>query len=148
MTESANRYQDEIGERLRAFRTHLDVSQGQLGEMVGGTKRGVQENEGGRSAPQAKMLARLAELGLNVNWLLTGHGPMLLADLEAGAPSSPLDSELLAVVLERLEGKIAAEGVRVSAKKKAELAVLLYDYIIETGKREGPSIDRILRLVA
>lgn len=150
MTESANRHQDEIGERLKAFRTQLGVSQDRLGEMVGGTKRGIQENEGGRSAPQAKVMARLVELGLNVNWLLTGVGPMLLKDLEAGAqaPASALDVELLEVVLDRLEAKIAATGKRVNAKKKAELAALLYDYIVETGKSEGPSVERILRLVA
>lgn len=150
MMESANRLQDEIGERLKSFRTQLGVSQERLGEMAGGTKRGIQENEGGRSAPQARVLAGLVELGLNANWLLTGKGPMLLAELEAGAqaPSSPLDVELLQLVLDKLEGKIAATGKRVSAAKKAELAALLYDYIVETGKSEGPSVERILRLVA
>ncbi|MCT9015057.1 hypothetical protein N6G05_15925 [Cupriavidus gilardii] len=75
---------------------------------------------------------------------------MLLKDLEAGAqaPASALDVELLEVVLDRLEAKIAATGKRVAAKKKAELAALLYDYIVETGKAEGPSVERILRLVA
>lgn len=75
---------------------------------------------------------------------------MLLSELATGTahPSSPLDVELLEVVLERLESKIAAAGARVSAKKKAELAALLYDYIVETGKAEGPSVERILRLVA
>lgn len=150
MSESANFSTEAIGERMRAFRAHLNVSQERLGELIGGTKRGVQDNENGRNAPQSKMIAGLVGLGVNANWLLTGKGPMLLAELEAGAqaPASPLDVELLQLVLDKLEGKIAATGKRVSAEKKAELAALLYDYIVETGKSEGPSVERILRLVA
>ncbi|SOZ12047.1 helix-turn-helix domain-containing protein [Cupriavidus taiwanensis] len=150
MSESANTTAEAIGERLRAFRTHMGVSQDRLGQLIGGTKRGVQDNENGRNAPQSKVIAGLVGLGLNANWLLTGDGPMLLSDLKVGqtAPASALDVELLEVVIEKLEAKIAAAGVRASPKKKAELAALLYDYIVETGKAEGPSVERILRLVA
>lgn len=139
-----------VGERLRAFREHVGLSQEALGRAIGGTKRGVQDNELGKSSPQSRYIGRLVELGLNANWLLTGEGPMLTSELAAAAahPTGPLDVELLEIVLERLETKIAATGKRVSAKKKAELAALLYDYIVETGKAEGPSVERILRLVA
>lgn len=140
----------EMGERLRAFRTSLGMTQEELGRAIGGTKRGVQDNELGKSSPQTRFLAKLADLGLNLNWLVNGQGPMLLKDLEAGAQSAPsaLDPELLQVVLEKLDQKIASVGARVSGKKKAEFVVLLYDYIVETGRREGPSVERILRLVA
>ncbi|QNT25333.1 helix-turn-helix domain-containing protein [Ralstonia solanacearum] len=147
MTESANTFADEVGERLRAFRGYLQWSQEKFGEALGGTKRGVQENESGRSAPQAKVLAGLIELGCNVNWLLTGKGPMLLDELVASA-SSPVDSDLLGLVIGRLEKVIAARGARPAPEKKAEVIALLYDYMMETGKKEGPSVERILRLVA
>lgn len=106
----------------------------------------------GKAEPKASRIAEICEVaGVSTNWLLTGSGPMLREDRH-GAPAqgqvSSVDVELLELVLERLEGKIAASGRKVSAKKKAELAALLYDYIVETGKAEGPSVERILRLVA
>lgn len=148
--ETENFDAKDVGERLRAFREHLSMSQEALGRAIGGTKRGVQDNELGKSSPQSRYLGRLAEMGLNINWLLTGDGRMLMKEMEAGAqaPVSPLDVEILELVLDRLEEKIASSGKRVSAKKKAELVALLYEYIIDTGKAEGPSVERFLRLVA
>lgn len=140
----------EIGERLRAFRVHLGMTQEELGRAIGGTKRGVQDNELGKSSPQTRFLARLWDLGVSLNWLISGKGPMLAKDLVAASQltQSPLDLELLQLVHEKLEQKIASVGARVNAKKKAEFVALLYDYMAETGRKEGASVERILRLVA
>ncbi|WP_295499419.1 helix-turn-helix transcriptional regulator [uncultured Ralstonia sp.] len=148
MTESAN-IEADVATRFRAFRARLKQSQEQLGAAIGGTKRGIQENETGRGLPSGRVLRGLALLGLNVNWLLTGDGPMLMKDLEAGAqgPASPLDEELLQYVLELVEHEQAKKGGKPNPSKKAELVVLLYDIIAETGHKAGPNIDRILRLV-
>ncbi|MDK3025543.1 hypothetical protein QO239_23390 [Cupriavidus taiwanensis] len=126
------------------------MSQQALADRIGASKTGLQANEAGKSVPGGQILASMYSLGISVDWLLSGEGEMLLSDARAGAhiPPSPLDVELLQVVLDRLEEKIAATGKRVSSKKKAELAALLYDYIVETGRAEGPSVERILRLVA
>lgn len=117
---------------------------------IGGTKRGLQENESGRNSPQARILAELVRLGCNVNWLLTGDGPMLMKDLEAGAqgPASPLDEETLEYVIEALEQRIAAAGKKPAAKKKAEAIAALYDYVMDTGHKGDAKMERILRLVA
>ncbi|MCL1618373.1 helix-turn-helix domain-containing protein [Ralstonia pseudosolanacearum] len=150
MTESANTFTAEVGERLRAYRTHLGWSQERFGMAIGGTKRGLQENESGRNSPQARILAELVRLGCNVNWLLTGDGPMLMKDLEAGAqgPASPLDEETLEYVIEALEQRIAAAGKKPAAKKKAEAIAALYDYVMDTGHKGDAKMERILRLVA
>ncbi|CCF96498.1 hypothetical protein B7R77_02890 [Ralstonia solanacearum K60] len=148
--ESANTITVEVGERLRAYRQHLGWAQEKLGLAVGGTKRGVQDNELGRVMPGARALRGLALLGLNVNWLLTGDGPMLMKDLVAGAqgPASPLDEETLEYVIEALEQRIAAAGKKPDAKKKAEAVVALYDYVVDTGHKGDAKMERILRLVA
>lgn len=42
------------------------------------------EQESGKSLPDAAALLRMSALGINVNWLLAGKGPMLLDSLAAG----------------------------------------------------------------
>ncbi|EHP39389.1 XRE family transcriptional regulator [Cupriavidus basilensis OR16] len=150
LEESASEEAKAIGQRMREARQALGLSQVDLAAKLGASKPGLQQNEAGKNMPGGRLLYGFSMLGVSSDWLLCGQGEMFLEGHGAGTshPPSPVDSELLAVVLERLEAKIAAAGVRVSAKKKAELAVLLYDYITETGNKEGPSIDRILRLVA
>ena len=147
---SEERENSHIGTRLRAFRESLGFGQEQLAEAIGGTKRGIQDNELGKALPNSKALIGLCRLGLNVNWLLAEEGPMLLKDLAATAqaPTGPVDTELLALVIARLEKEIGARGARPAPGKQGELIALLYDYMIETGKKEGPSVERILRLVA
>lgn len=136
-----------VGGRLKEARQALGLSQQALADRIGASKTGLQANEAGRSVPGGQLLTSMYSLGISVDWLLSGRGRMLLDDRSVDA-ASPFDSELLEVVLERLEAKILAAGARVTPKKKAELAVLLYDYIVETGKKEGPNVERILRLVA
>ncbi|WP_420996203.1 helix-turn-helix domain-containing protein [Cupriavidus sp. 30B13] len=140
----------DVAARLKEARQFLGLSQQKLADKFGISKPGLQGNEAGKSMPGGDLLACYSSLGISVDWLLTGKGSMTFDDSgERAQPSAgPLDVELLEVVLEKLETKIAAAGVRASAKKKAELAALLYDYIVETGKAEGPSVERILRLVA
>ncbi|WP_459199083.1 helix-turn-helix domain-containing protein [Ralstonia pseudosolanacearum] len=147
---SEERDASRVGTRLRAFREAMEMSQDQLAEAMGGTRRGLQDNELGRALPNSKALIGLCRLGLNLNWLLMEDGPMLRDELVASEKeaSGPVDSELLGLVIGRLEKAIAARGARPAPEKKAEVIALLYDYMVETGKKEGPSVERILRLVA
>ncbi|AXV78919.1 hypothetical protein CJO79_18130 (plasmid) [Ralstonia solanacearum] len=87
---------------------------------------------------------------MSAHWLVFDEGPKLREDLLGGAKDScgPVDTELLGLVVGRLEKVIAARGARPAPEKKAEVIALLYDYMMETGKKEGPSVERILRLVA
>lgn len=70
-----------VGTRLRDFRQHLRLSQDLLAKTLGASKRGIQDNESGKTLPGAAVLRGLHELGLNLAWLLAGEGPMLAADL-------------------------------------------------------------------
>lgn len=73
----------EIGARMKAARGALGLTQEGLALAVGGSKRGIQENEARNRVPGGEVVAGMIGLGINANWLLTGDGPMLLADLEA-----------------------------------------------------------------
>lgn len=70
-----------IGTRLAQVRRHLGLTQDELAKEIGTSKRGIQDNEANKAIPGGKALCGLLGLGVNVNWLLTGEGPMRLADL-------------------------------------------------------------------
>ncbi|WP_299197908.1 S24 family peptidase [uncultured Amphritea sp.] len=69
------------GERLQVARNYLSLSQEAMAEAIGSKKRGYQDNERDRSVPGGKVIEGFVKLGINANWLLTGEGPMLTADL-------------------------------------------------------------------
>lgn len=71
------------GERLQIARNYLSLSQEAMAEAIGSKKRGYQDNERDRSTPGGKVIEGFVRLGINANWLLTGEGPMLKADLSA-----------------------------------------------------------------
>jgi transcriptional regulator with XRE-family HTH domain len=137
-------------ERLRKC-AKLAGSGDELSRRTGIPRRTLENYLSGRSEPKAVNLEQICRVvGVNGHWLLTGDGPELVKDLESNATesSSPVDVELLGLVIARLEKEIATRGARPAPAKKAELIALLYDYMVETGKKEGPSVERILRLVA
>ncbi len=70
-----------IGERIRSAREALGLTRPAFVEKYGGSVRTLENNEAGRNEAGACLIAVYAANGINVNWLLTGEGPMLLADL-------------------------------------------------------------------
>ncbi|WP_104565815.1 helix-turn-helix domain-containing protein [Ralstonia mannitolilytica] len=151
MSESGTRTEAAaIGRRLKEARQLLGLSQQVLAEKIGSSKTGIQANEAGNSVPGGAVIIGLMKLGISANWLLMEQGPARLSDLAASSQLAPgqVDTDLLGLVIARLEKEISARGARPAPEKKAELIALLYDYMLETGKKEGPSVERILRLVA
>lgn len=76
----------EIGSRMREAREASGLSRPSFTAKFGGTVRTLENNEAGRNEPGAGMVSSFISLGINANWLLTGEGSMLLADLAAPAP--------------------------------------------------------------
>ena len=62
-----------IGARLREERERLDMSQPKLGAVADTTKQTVFSWESGRSAPDAVQLSKLAAVGLDVHYVVTGQ---------------------------------------------------------------------------
>jgi len=80
----------EIGQRVREARRRLGFrSQAEFGAALGGfTVQQISRAERGMNAPTPEILAALARHRVNVNWLLTGDGPILI-DEPAAAPPRP-----------------------------------------------------------
>jgi len=80
--ETVNLDKVAIGRRMALARRSLKMTQDELAGLIGATsKRGIQDNEGGRSMPGGNVLGAFVSLDINANWLLTGVGPMRTADL-------------------------------------------------------------------
>ena len=70
--------------RIKKIRKRLNLSQKAFAEKVGVDQGRVSQWETEKSLPHSKALMKMANLGVNINWLLTGDGEMMV-----GAPSSP-----------------------------------------------------------
>ena len=74
----------DVGERIRARREELGLTQAQLADELGVTHQHVSGIESGISAPSLDLLVRIARrLGVSTDYLLTGESPLVL-DAEGG----------------------------------------------------------------
>ena len=125
-----------LGERLRAAREALGLSRPAFVEKFGGSVRTIENNEGGRNEPGACLIGVLAANGINANWLLTGEGPMLIAELSTMARVDMLVAERneLAVSLQK-----ALEKAWATAPQAPRLNVDVLASIIEGLLRTAPN---------
>ena len=108
-----------IPKRLKAERERLNLSQPQLGELVGAGKTTVINWEKGASAPDAVQLSAIAAAGADVLYILTGER------------STPVESTLTPREIALLdnykhsgrEGQRAIERVAMLEAKQPDLSV-------------------------
>ena len=68
-----------VAERLKAFRIHVGLSVAEFAEIVEKGTPAIYAIEQGRVFPQVDDLATLQKLyGLNLNWIVSGNGNMIL----------------------------------------------------------------------
>lgn len=89
-----------LGERMRLAREALDLGQGVFAEQNGLNVRTYRKNETGLNEAGMCLVATFIRAGINANWLLTGEGPMLLADLVAKPEPPRFNMRALAGILE------------------------------------------------
>jgi transcriptional regulator with XRE-family HTH domain len=78
--------------------------------MVGVDQGRVSQWENGKSMPNSNALTEMAKLGININWLLTGQGNLMVETL-SDAEKGGIFSEALIQELEKLiEKKIEEMG--------------------------------------
>lgn len=66
-----------LGERLRALRKNLKLSQVELGEKIRVKASAISQMETGRINPSVETMLNLSKLyGVNLHWLITGKGSM------------------------------------------------------------------------
>lgn len=98
-----------IEDRLRLLREHWQVSQRQMAAKVKLTSAAWQHYENGSAFPGGQVLASLLELGVNINWVLSGRGEMFL---EPQPDSRGRISQLLPVEYKRLVELVEELGLQ------------------------------------
>lgn len=73
-----------IAGRLRAWRKHLGLTQEEFSKRTGLHIGVVRKYENGVNVPGGEALIAIAQTGVNLNWLLLGHGDMSAGETSAG----------------------------------------------------------------
>lgn len=106
----------DIAERLRLFADRIGLSGAKLAESAGITRQAWSGYVNRGSEPSLAVLAKwIAEYKLNVNWLLTGEGEMLLdsaAGIPAGQLTDPVAQRVQIVVASMRANGAAPEEIR------------------------------------
>ena len=113
-----------------------------MADSLNGTSRGLQDNELGRSLPNSKLLIGLHGLGLNVSWLLSGEGPMMLADLRSPDDTGAEDLRAYGECLEILE--LALNNLNRTLSPEKRTAV---DNMYRAWKREKKIDPQLLEMI-
>ena len=132
---------DAFGDRLKQLRESLGYTQNGISVAVGSKLRSWQDYEKGERVPGAQVIAGLASLGVNTNWLLTGEGPVML---NKAAPGE-LDHDLMALVIDSVEEGLKAQGVIMKPGKTSGLILAIYDMYADSDAK--PEKSKILNLV-
>jgi len=90
----------EISNRLREFRLRIGLKQDEAAARFEIAYSTYKRYEGAKIWPDSEVIAKMVDMGLNANWLLTGEGEMLLSDNQArpalsDKPNESKDEELL-----------------------------------------------------
>ena len=133
-----------LAARLKTVRKALKYTQSRVSEAIGSKLRSWQDYEKGSMTPGGQVFAGLSRLGVNTNWLFTGEGPMLMAELESKTPTD-WNPELLRQVIEAVETALDVSGREMDPPDKAELILSIYDLYAESGV--SPSTAKIIKLV-
>lgn len=134
----ANRFED-----LRQFK---GLNQVEMARLAGVSRSSWQRYERGEQ-PTGEVLQNLAKHGVNLHWLLTGHGSMMVGEptvpTEARAepetaPPRELDDELMARVVDTIARAYKDAGVALAPMDLGRLAGLHYRRVSRTNVSGTP----------
>jgi transcriptional regulator with XRE-family HTH domain len=77
-----------IGSRLAKWRSSLGKTQVEFGVQLGIHLGQLKKYEQDRTVPGGEVLSAIATTGVNLNWLLTGNGPMALEQPQPAAAAA------------------------------------------------------------
>lgn len=111
-----------IGERLKGERERLGLSQSDICDLTGVSRKTQFNYESGERHPDAAYLANLLGRGADIVYILSGQRGASNTGHNASGP----DSELLAQTIEGVELLLKKMGKKLPSEKKARVIVMLY----------------------
>ena len=141
----------EIGKRLKQIRESKNLNQTQFGDSLGILYQHVSKYERGETVPTWENLIKLIELyGVNINWLLTGRGKMMLSsmgyaeieDATSGNKVKDIEDSEIDEIVEELKKDKDLKIIKIEGRAKRYYS--LYRKIL----RKDMDIDKIYDLVA
>lgn len=122
-----------LNERLKILRQNLNLTQNDIASALEIAPRSWQQYENGSSIPGGKVLeALLLKLRVNINWLLSGIGPMYYKEGDVD-----YDRELMAQAVAALDDCLVRNGVELDPVKKGKVAVKLFENLKRSGVSAG-----------
>jgi transcriptional regulator with XRE-family HTH domain len=139
---------EAIGNRVRILRKELDLHQDKFALPLGVKKSHISLVECGKRGLTKPLINLLAEIyKANPEWIETGEGEMILED-PGPSTAGRLDAEKVRAIIEGVERGILEQKKALTASKKADLILLLYEYFTEVEKAVNQhTIDRYLKLL-
>jgi transcriptional regulator with XRE-family HTH domain len=131
-----------VGARIKQARGVLGLTQKGLCEATGMPFPSLRNYESSNQIPGGEAILALMHAGINANWLLTGEGPMLRADLAGG-----LDRERMRISLKAIEMGLKATERVMAPAAKAELLLAVYDLLEDSSVTEE-KVMNIVKLAA
>ena len=96
-----------VGERIEQFAKACFGTAREFGEAIGMSSQQVSNYANNRTRPNADVMERFARVGMNLNWLLTGEGPMRAPTEDPGA-AFRVDDETAMLLATAIENPRAA----------------------------------------
>ncbi len=119
----------QIGARFRAVRQYLGITQSEIADQLNMNRASISKIDTGESAPNVKILNYLGRTHkINLHWLLTGEGEMVLGkskEIETDPPG--FDRELFIVIFKIIELIIQKSNKRISVEKKIDIVFHIYE---------------------
>lgn len=137
-----------IAERLKQWRAKKDLDQKEACAIFGVPYSTYQKYELDKTQPGAEAIKGFIHAGINANWLLTGKGPMLLADIQ-GENSNNVDERRLLLAIKTVEEILHGSDLDMARPgKRGELITMAYiiheEYSDQTPEHAKKVIERLI----
>lgn len=145
--DSTDNQSASLGGRIREGRKQLGLTQATLAQQTGIPLPSLKNYELGHRQPNVQALERLLDVGINVNWILKGEGPILLKDMSAEPPALHMPELRLAV--ETIEEALQASRRAMPPERKADMVAGVYKLYVEgEGKVEKATVLQLVKSAA
>lgn len=102
------------------------------------SRNSISAYERAKAVPDGETLLRLAALGINIQWLLTGRGTMLHKET---LPPAPMDRVFMGRIVDTIHAVYAAQDQLLSCRFLGELAADWYEDIVNSTDRADERLE-------